>query len=297
MKILLTGCDGQVGWEISRKAPDYNFDVIATDIHNLDITDIEAIRTLQAKKQVDIIINSAAYTAVDKAESDKDLAYSVNALGAKNLAIVAAENNLPILHISTDYVFSGNTTIPYADDSTPDPQGVYGESKLAGELQVAETNARHLTLRTSWVFGIEGQNFVKTMLRLGAENNEISVVADQFGSPTFAGHIATALLKLTKQYQESGDLPWGNYNFCDAGTTTWHMFATKIMAISVEKGILDQSPIVQPIRTEEYPTAASRPPYSVMDCSRFTETFPHIGISSWESGLREMIQTLADQGI
>jgi dTDP-4-dehydrorhamnose reductase len=295
MKILLTGCNGQVGWEICRKAPDYNFDVIPTDIHNLDITDIEAIRTLQAEKQADIIINSAAYTAVDRAESDKDLAYEVNALGAKNLATVAAENNLPIFHISTDYIFSGNATVPYTDDSEPDPQGVYGETKLAGERQVAEANSRHLTLRNSWVFGIEGQNFVKTMLRIGAENKEISVVADQFGSPTFAGHIATALLKLSEQYRESGDLPWGTYNFCDAGTTTWHMFANKIMEIGVEHEMLDKTPIVQPITTEDYPTAASRPAYSVMDCSRFAATFPLIGISSWESGLREMIGVLASR--
>ncbi len=296
MRILLTGCDGQVGWEICRKAPDYNCEVIPTDIGNLDITDIGAIRALLAKDPADIVINSAAYTAVDKAESDEDLAYKVNALGAKNLAIVATENNIPILHISTDYIFSGNATVPYSDDSEPDPQGVYGETKLAGERQVAEANSRYLTLRTSWVFGIEGQNFVKTMLRLAAENDEVSVVADQFGSPTFAGHIATALLKLTKQYRDSGNLPWGNYNFSDAGTTTWHMFASKIMEIGVEMGLLTHLPIVQPIRTDNYPTAASRPAYSVMDCSRFAHNFPHIGISSWEAGLREMIETLAEQG-
>jgi len=185
MKILLTGCDGQVGWEICRKAPDYGFEVIPTDIGNLDITDIDAIRSLQTKETADIVINSAAYTAVDKAETDQDLAYNVNALGAQNLATVAAENNIPILHISTDYVFSGDATVPYKDNADPDPGGVYGTTKLQGERLVAAANRRYLTLRTSWVFGIEGNNFVKTMLRLGLEKKEVSVVADQFGSPTF----------------------------------------------------------------------------------------------------------------
>ena len=296
MRILLTGCDGQVGCEICRKAPDYGFDVIPTDIGNLDITDIDAIRRLQDEHHAEIVINSAAYTAVDEAESDQQLAHEINALGAQNLATVARECNLPILHISTDYIFSGKASTPYKDDSEPDPQGVYGQTKLAGEQLVAETNSKHLTLRTSWVFGIDGQNFVKTMLRLGIENEEINVVADQFGSPTFAGHIATALLQLTKQYQQNGDLPWGNYNFCDAGTTTWHMFATKITQMGLEYGLLTKLPVVHPIRTEDYPTPATRPLYSVMDCSLFHQTFPEIGISSWESGLREMIVVLAGEG-
>jgi len=289
MKILLTGCDGQVGWEVCRQAAALNIDVIPTDIADLDITDIDAVRTLQTEESADIFINSAAYTAVDEAESDRDLAYAVNATGAKNLATVAAESNLPILHISTDYIFSGKSSVPYLESDEPGPTGVYGETKLAGERLVAEANSRFVTLRTSWVFGVEGQNFVKTMLRLAVERDELTVVADQFGSPTFAGHIATALLALTKQYETSGELPWGNYNFCDSGPTTWHSFANKIMKVGVELGVLDKSPIVQPLRTEDYPTSAVRPRYSVMDCSLFLQTFPEIGISSWEVGLREMI--------
>ena len=295
MRILLTGCDGQVGWEICRKAAHYGFDVVPTDIGNLDITDIDAIRSLHSDQPSDIIINSAAYTAVDKAEDDEELAHQVNAVGAENLAIVARENDLPMLHISTDYIFNGDATTAYNDDSNPDPQGVYGKTKLAGEVLVQKANQKYVPLRTSWVFGIEGQNFVKTMLRLGKEKEEISVVADQFGSPTFAGHIATALLELTRQYQSDTNLPWGSYNFCDAGTTTWYMFTVKIMQLAVDQGILSTSPVVRPIRTEDYPTAATRPAYAVMDCSRFADTFPQIGISSWESGLREMISTLAKE--
>ena len=289
MKILLTGCDGQVGWEVCRKAAALNLDVVPTDIANLDITDIGAVRALQSKEKTDIFVNSAAYTAVDKAESDQALAYAVNATGAKNLAVVAAESDAPILHISTDYIFSGKNSVPYLESDEPDPTGVYGETKLAGERQVEEANNKFVTLRTSWVFGIEGQNFVKTMLRLAKERDELTVVADQFGSPTFAGHIAAALLAMTKQYEAKGVLPWGNYNFCDSGPTTWHGFANKIMKVGVELGILDKSPIVLPLRTEDYPTPAARPGYSVMDCSLFLSTFPEIGISSWEAGLREMI--------
>jgi dTDP-4-dehydrorhamnose reductase len=289
MKILLTGCDGQVGWEVCRQAKALNLEVVPTDIANLDITNIDAVRAIQSKEKADIFINSAAYTAVDKAESDQPLAYAVNATGAKNLAIVASETNAPILHISTDYIFSGNSSVPYQEGDEPDPTGVYGETKLAGERQVEAANDKFVTLRTSWVFGIEGQNFVKTMLRLARERDELTVVADQFGSPTFAGHIAAALLALTKQYEAEGVLPWGNYNFCDSGPTTWHGFANNIMKVGVESGVLDKSPIVRPLRSEDYPTLAARPGYSVMDCSLFLKTFPEIGISSWEAGLREMI--------
>ena len=296
MKILLTGCDGQVGWEICRKAPKYNFSVIPTDIGNLDITDIVAVRALQEKERADIIINSAAYTAVDRAESDQDLAYNVNAIGAQNLAIVAAESDVPILHISTDYIFDGKSSTPYLDDSTPAPQSVYGKTKLAGEQLVAEANSKFVTLRTSWVFGIEGDNFVKTMLRIGNDNDEISVVADQFGSPTFAGHIARSLLLLTEQYKNEGTLAWGNYNFCDSGVTTWHGFASKIMEQGLAREQLESLPIVRPIRTQEYPTPAVRPNYSMMDCSKFAKCFPKIGIQSWEAGLNEMLDAIKTKG-
>ncbi len=293
MKILLTGCDGQVGCEVRKQASDYGFEILATDVGDLDITDIDAIRLLQQQLQADLFINSAAYTAVDQAESDVALAHAVNADGAGNLALVAAENDIPMLHISTDYVFDGSATTPYPDQATPNPQTVYGKTKLAGELLVAENNAQHLTLRTSWVFGIEGQNFVKTMLRLARANNELRVIADQFGSPTFAGHIARALLQLAKRLQHREPVAWGTYNFCDAGPTTWHTFATRIVTRGFEQGLLESVPVVIPLRTQEYPTAAKRPTYSVMDCSRFNRHFPEIGIQSWDEGLSAMLAALS----
>lgn len=209
MKILLTGSKGQVGWEVSRQAAAYDFDLAATDSRTLDITDVAAVRICVSENNPDIIINCAAYTAVDKAEANEASAYAVNALGPQNLGLLAAENNIPVLHISTDYIFDGNATTPYKEDAKVAPTGAYGRTKLAGERLLADANPHHITLRTSWVFGIEGNNFVKTMLRIGAANDEISVVADQFGCPTFAGNIARALLALTKQYQQQGELAWG----------------------------------------------------------------------------------------
>lgn len=293
MKVLLTGSHGQVGWEVCRQARQCDIDVIATNSGNLDITDMGAIRAILTAEPADMIINAAAYTAVDKAESEPELAWRVNALGAQNLAQAAAEQGMPILHISTDYVFSGDATIPYADDAQAAPLTAYGRTKLAGEQLLAAANPHYLTLRTSWVFGIEGNNFVKTMLRLAAERDELTVVADQFGCPTFAGHIARALLALMTQYRQAGNLPWGTFNFCDAGITTWHTFAVKILECARAAGLLSSMPIVRPIRTDDYPTAATRPRYSALDCSRFTQTFPHIGIGGWEAGLREMITALS----
>lgn len=292
MKILLTGANGQVGWEISARASDHDVEVIATGRDALDITDLDAIRALLAAEPADAIVNAAAYTAVDQAEAEPELAWRVNALGAHNLARVAAEQNIPILHLSTDYVFSGDATMPYADDAPVNPLAVYGNTKLEGEQRVVAANPRQVTLRTSWVFGSHGNNFVKTMLRLAAERDELRVVADQFGCPTFAGQIAEALLALARQYSAAGDLPWGTYNFCGAGVTTWHAFATRIIELGLAAGLLDKAPPVRPILTEDYPTAAIRPRYAPLDCSRFANAFPAIGIAGWEAGLREMIAAL-----
>jgi len=292
MKILLTGAKGQVGWEVSRQAAAYDLDVIATYSSTLDITDVEAVRTCVAANNPDIVINCAAYTAVDKAETDEATAHAVNALGPENLGLIAAENNIPVLHISTDYVFDGNASTAYKEDAKAAPTGAYGRTKLAGERLLADANPHHITLRTSWVFGIEGNNFVKTMLRIGAANDEISVVADQFGCPTFAGNIARALLALTKQYQQKGELAWGTYHFCDSGTTTWHMFASTILAIAEEQGVMKRAAKVKPILTADFPTPAARPKYSVMDTTAFSTHFPTIGISSWETSLREVLTTL-----
>ena len=290
MKILLTGCRGQVGWEICRRADSFDCEIVETDIHNLDIGDIDAVRSLQTNENCDVIINAAAYTAVDRAEEEEDVAYRVNATGAGNLATVAAESDVPFLHISTDYVFDGNSTCPYTDDAPREPQGVYGVTKLQGEDMVAAATSRFVTLRTSWVFGVEGNNFVKTMVRLAGERDQLTVVADQYGSPTFAGHIAHALLSLTARFRSEGSLPWGHYNFCDTGPLTWHGFATKIVQRAQATGLIEKAPEVRPILTSEFPTAAVRPMYSIMNCQLFAQTFPEIGIKSWSEGLDQVIE-------
>lgn len=292
MKILLTGCQGQVGREIERQGPSFGFEIKATHKNNLDIVQIDQVRKIIETENIDIVINAAAYTAVDNAESDEEKAYDVNARGPEVLARVTADHNIPLLHISTDYVFDGSSTFPYSESMQPHPQGAYGRTKLAGEELVARVNPKHLILRTSWVFGSTGSNFVKTMLRLGSEREQVSVVSDQLGSPTFAGHIASALLQISKQYNEAKPLPWGTYHFCDAGITTWHMFATKIMQQGFEAGLLSTLPKVLPILSEHYPTPAKRPHYSGLDCSHFISSFPQISIQSWEQGLVEVMSSL-----
>ena len=292
VKVLLTGCKGQVGWEFCERAGDLDsVSVVATDLHNLDITDRDAIRSLIESEQIDLVVNAAAYTAVDKAETEEALARAVNVDGPENLSAESAVAGIPVFHISTDYVFDGKATHPYTEDERPTPESAYGRTKLDGEIAVAANNPKHITLRTSWVFGRVGGNFVKTMIRLAKEQDELRVVADQFGSPTFAGDLADVLLALTISASD-GELPWGLYHYCGQGPTTWHGFATQIVGMGCELGVLDHSPVVTPIRTEEFETAAVRPGYSVLNCRLFEQTFPEVGLRAWRTGLTDVLNTM-----
>ena len=230
---------------------------------------------------------------MDKAESDRETAFRVNADGVEHLAILANQHAIPLFHISTDYVFDGETTVAYKETATTNPQTVYGASKLEGENRLKEMLEAHIILRTSWVFGIDGNNFVKTMLRLGEANDELRVVADQLGNPTFAGSIANALLSLAVQYRENGHLNWGTYHFNDDSTTTWHGFAKQIISCGHKLHLIKTVPIVHPVSTIDYPTPALRPSYSSLDTSLFFTTFPEIGINDWQDGLEHMIFTLS----
>ena len=292
MKVLVTGANGQVGWELCRQAEEFGFVVLKTDYQELDITDAAAVAKFVAQEKPQIIINSAAYTAVDKAEEEQERAYAINALGPKNLAEAAHSAGIPLLHISTDYVFSGNKLTAYFEDDQPGPLGVYGETKLAGENYVQATLAQYVTLRTSWVFGIEGANFVKTMIRLGRERTELNVVADQKGNPTFAGDIAAALLKIAKRYESGQPITWGTYHFSGRGTTTWHGFAEAIFNEAISQGVLANRPRVNAITTAQYPTPAQRPINSELNCDRFIQTFPEIGQIDWQIGLSKLIESL-----
>ena len=293
MKILLTGAKGQVGNEIQGRSANLGLTVIPTSRATLDISDKTQIAAIFEHEDFDLIINAAAYTAVDNAESDKEAAFRVNAVGVEHLARLARQHAIPLFHVSTDYVFDGETTVAYQETAKTNPQTVYGASKLEGENRLKETLEAHIILRTSWVFGIDGNNFVKTMLRLGEKNDELRVVADQRGNPTFAGSIANALLSLAVQYRENGHLNWGTYHFSDESATTWHGFAKQIISCGHKHRLIKTVPIVHPVSTIDYPTPALRPSYSSLDTSLFFTTFPEIGINDWQDGLEHMIFTLS----
>lgn len=262
--ILVTGAQGQVGHALMGQAPEH-LQVTGLASSELDIRDPLAVEQCIARLQPRLIINAAAYTAVDKAESDAAQAYAVNAEGVANLARSAARHGAGVLHISTDYVFAGDSPQPYREDAPTAPINVYGASKLAGEQLLRELCPQSLILRTSWVFGSHGNNFVKTMLRLARERDELSVVDDQLGCPTSANSIAAALWSLSASYLAQGSLPWGIYHFSGQPACSWHAFALEIFRQAQACGLLQKAPQVHPIATQQYPTPARRPPCSVLD--------------------------------
>lgn len=290
MRVMIAGALGQVGHELTRLAPS-GFTVIALSSTELDISNQEQVTSKFSELQPQLVINAAAYTAVDKAESERDRAYAVNAKGAENLAVASEKLGIALLHISTDYVFNGDSNTAYKETAPTSPTGVYGASKLAGELAVADHCAKHIILRTSWVFGVHGNNFVKTMLRLGQTRDELGVVADQHGSPTSAASIAKALWTLAAQYKEHTTLHWGTYHFSGTPATTWHGFAEEIFRQAVELKQLEKAPRVKPINTVDYPTPARRPAWSVMDCGLIQETL-NIEQSDWRNELSYMLKEL-----
>lgn len=289
--ILLTGANGQVGHEVSRLARERGVALAALNRTQLDITDAQAVNKAVSHLRPSLLINAAAYTAVDKAEEEEGVAFAVNREGTANLAAACAENIIPLIHLSTDYVFDGCQQTPYGEDDPAKPTGIYGLSKLQGETALRQRSANHLILRVSWVFGAHGHNFVKTILRLGRQRDELRVVADQHGCPTAAVHIAETLLDLSARILEGEMIPWGTYHYCGQPATTWYGFAKEIVKQAQETELIDHPVTVQPISTSDYPTPAARPANSVLDCSKITETFGILP-SLWHEGLREMIRGL-----
>lgn len=290
MKVLVTGARGQIGSELILEGEKLGLQILATGRDELDITQQQAVNDLIQIQKPDIVINAAAYTAVDQAESESELAYAINRDGPANLAQASENNNIPLLHISTDYVFDGNKTDAYSETDTPNPQGIYGKSKLKGEHAIESTLKQYIILRTSWVFGAYGNNFVKTMLRLGKERDILKVVVDQEGGPTWAGDIATTLLKLVKRWGEGKRLPWGTYHYSGQPVTTWHGFAEAIFERAEELKMIDKRPRVEPITTAEYPTPAERPLNSILDCGKLAQQLG-IGQSDWQPGLEQVLVT------
>ncbi|MBL1376552.1 dTDP-4-dehydrorhamnose reductase [Zobellella iuensis] len=290
MRVLVIGAYGQVGSELMSSVP-AGLDVRGLGSAELDISNAGQLEAVITEVNPAFIVNAAAYTAVDKAESESERAWQVNALGVKSLAQAAARQNIPVLHISTDYVFSGNARHPYKESDTTGPNGVYGASKLAGELLLSAYCARHIILRTSWVFGTHGNNFVKTMIRLGQERDKLGVVADQFGGPTAAAAIARAIWTLVGQYQQQGELAWGTYHFSGAPACSWHEFATEIFAQAERLELIKSSPSLEAIATSQYPTPARRPSWSVLDGEKLNTTFG-VAPPDWRDELVMVLQQL-----
>lgn len=267
---LIVGSNGQLGRELSSRLQD----AILTDVTELDITDARAVRSFVKKKRgIDAIINCAAYTAVDRAEDDVKMATKINVNGPANLA----KTGINLVHISTDYVFDGTKHRPYQPEDKTNPLSVYGKTKLAGEKAVLKFSDCGVIIRTAWLYSPYGNNFVKTMQRLGAERKNINVVTDQIGTPTYAGDLADAIVKILPNMKKSGV-----YHFTNAGVCSWYDFARKVMELS---GLQCE---VNPILSSEYPTRAKRPFYSVLDKTRIAKEFD-VRIRHWEDALRECI--------
>ena len=291
MRVLIAGAHGQVGHELQRLAPD-GFEAVALGSEELDIANAQQVAVLVERLQPQLIINAAASTAVDKAESEPARAWAVNRDGVAHLARAAEQLGAPVFHISTDYVFAGDASEPYRETDFTGPTGVYGASKLGGELELAASCSRHIILRTSWVFGAHGNNFVKTMLRLGRAREELGVVADQRGCPTSAASIARTLWALAVQYREHGSLQWGLYHFSGSPACTWHEFALEIFREAHEQGLLKRVPHVRAIASADYPTPATRPAWSVLDCRKLRETLG-IAQADWREELAQVLRELA----
>ncbi|MGI9303177.1 MAG: dTDP-4-dehydrorhamnose reductase, partial [Gammaproteobacteria bacterium] len=252
-----------------------------------NITQIDDVVAAVRDADADVVVNAAAFTAVDRAETESDLAFSVNCDGARNIAIACAEWSLPMVQISTDYVFDGSKPSAYVEDDPVGPLGAYGASKEAGEQAVRDTLDRHVILRTSWVFGATGRNFVRTMLSLAEERGELAVVSDQFGCPTPAVDLAAAILKMLPLLSENY---WGTYHYCGTGRTSWCDFASEIF---VQRSRITNapSPRLCPISTAEFPTPAARPANSELDCARFASTFDAVP-RPWREGLADVLNEL-----
>jgi dTDP-4-dehydrorhamnose reductase len=290
MRILVTGANGQVGWELSNRGAKRGLEILALDRSALDITDTISVSREVNRSGVSLVINAAGYTAVDEAESEPELAFAANRDGPAYLASACGKVGIPLVHLSTDFVFDGGKQGSYLVTDPVSPLGVYGKSKAAGEAAVREHLPEHVILRTSWVYGVHGHNFVKTMLRLGREREVVQVVADQYGCPTYAADLAETILRVAAQVLEGRQVHWGTYHYCGKGVTSWHGFAEEIFRLAGDYASLKVKR-VEPISTSEYPTSALRPTSSILDCSVFESTF-NIHPQPWAESLAHMLDVL-----
>lgn len=289
MKIIVTGSDGQLASDLIPALQVARFTTVGVDIEDLDITDRDKVFDFVKEAKPALIINCAAYTLVDKAEIEKDKAFKVNSEGAINLALAAKRAGAPLIHVSTDFVFDGEKNIPYTEKDPVNPLSTYGSSKLKGEAGVRDALIEHMIVRTSWLYGTSGHNFVKTILRYASEREFLRVVYDQTGGPTWTEDLSHALVRIVKAYNEDGRLDYGVYHYSNEGVASWYDFAVAVIELAVEAGINIRCKRIEPILTTEYPTPAKRPPYSVLDKRKIKATFG-IAVPHWRASLKEMIK-------
>jgi dTDP-4-dehydrorhamnose reductase len=297
LKILVLGNRGQVGLEVMRAAWPRGTRLVGAARPQFDITDPASIEAALTRHAPDVVVNGAAYTAVDKAESDRENAFAVNAAGPGRLAAACARHGSTLVHLSTDYVFDGSASRAYREDDPIAPINAYGQSKAAGEAAVRLQQPRHIILRTSWVYAAHGENFVRTMLRLACERETINVVSDQHGAPTSAGDIAAAIVAVTKKLIDGSPRAssFGTFHFTAKGQTTWHGFAEQIVRLYGHA--LARAPTIEPIPTSAFTTAAQRPTNSLLDCSRIESVF-QIRCPPWRESLAGVVNDiLATSGI
>lgn len=290
MRLAVTGKNGQVVSALQALASD-ELEIVALGRPELDLAQPETVLKALREVKPDVVVSAAAYTAVDRAESEQDIAFAVNRDGARAVAQAASDIGIPVIHLSTDYVFDGTKDTAYVESDPTGPTSVYGHSKLEGERAVSEATDNYVVLRTAWVYSEYGNNFVKTMLRLGENRDEINVVADQFGCPTSANDIAAAVVTIARKLVEDTSAPLrGVFHLSGTGETNWANFAKQIFALSAENG--GKSIVVNDITTEQYPTPARRPANSRLDCSKLEEVYG-IKLPSWQTSTRAVVTALA----
>lgn len=290
--IAVLGASGQVARALHRAGTLADTPLIVAGRPAVDINELPSLAAFFSTSRPRLVINAAAYTAVDKAESDEEAARNANEDGPARIATLCALMDVPLIHISTDYVFNGKKTSPYVEDDERAPLNVYGRTKSAGEDAVRRTHAKHIIVRTAWIYGPEGQNFLKTMLRVAAERDVLRVVADQQGTPTSADDLAAALLRIAGQVEAQGNsAPFGTYHLVSGGETTWFGFAQEIFAKAAKQG--RKIPHLEAITTADYPTPAERPRYSVLDANKIREAFD-ITLPPWQDGVATCLKRMTN---
>jgi dTDP-4-dehydrorhamnose reductase len=289
MKILVLGCKGQLGRCLNDQLKSTDHEVTYTSREQIDIADFEQTKNQILKISPDLIINATAYTAVDNAEEDQQMADLINHLAVTHIAQICDQLGCWLIHVSTDYVFDGDSHDRYKEDDKTNPQGVYGETKLKGELAIQASGCNHIILRTAWVFSEYGNNFLKTMLRLGADRDELSIVGDQIGCPTYAQDIARSIVEIVPQLNSPKDN--GIYHYCGDQPCSWYEFASAIFDRAMANNLKIPS-IINSIETSAYPTPAKRPAFSVLDCSKIENDFG-VHASNWYDGIGQVIRKLS----